>query len=240
MVKKFKKPAKKKLHGVLFDLDGTLIDTAQDFVYCLNQLLDAHRLPLTSAQAIRPVVSKGAMAMVLHAFGSPVPPLPIDRLTTDFLHEYARVIGQYSRLFSGMAHCLNQLDYLGIPWGVVTNKNTSFTHCLLDKCSLLHRCQTIVCADTTSHSKPHPLPLRHALNEMNVSHTHCVYVGDAHSDVIACQRVPMACIVALYGYIEHRAIAQKWPASGYVDRCEEILPCLSQLYLLPHKGKSEQ
>jgi phosphoglycolate phosphatase len=215
------------VRAVLFDLDGTLADTAPDLAYALNvqRRRQGHtELPLSR---LRPHVSEGARGMLRAGLGiTPEHPEYV-QLRSQFLQIYADNICRESSLFPGMAELLMQLEGRGLAWGIVTNKQTVYTHPLLTQLRLLDRAACVVCGDTTAHAKPHPAPLLEASRVLSIEPQHCVYVGDDERDVIAAHAAGMTPVVALYGYLGELKPPQQWGANLYISAPLDLLNMLA-------------
>ena len=208
---------------VLFDLDGTLVDTAPDMAFALNQTLSRHdREPLPQA-VIRSSVSLGGAALVKLAFNMVESDPDFTRIRDEFLAIYRANLCRHSRLFPGMEQVLARLERSNIPWGIVTNKPAWLTHPLTQALQLDTRATCIVSGDTLAQRKPHPAPLLHACKQLRRSAQETVYVGDDRRDVQAGSSAGAATLVARYGYIGPNEDPQTWGADGYIDRPEEIL-----------------
>jgi phosphoglycolate phosphatase len=211
---------------VLFDLDGTLADTAPDLGRALNSvLLETGREAMPIA-AIRPAVSLGGGAMVQLAFGIDADAPEFAALRGRFLEHYAAGVARESRLFPGTTALLDRLDELRYPWGIVTNKSGAFTTPLLEALGVARRAGCIVSGDTTPHAKPHPEPLLHACRLLGCGPGQAVYVGDARRDVEAGRSAGTATVVAAYGYIPANEDAADWGADALIDAPAELLPWL--------------
>ena len=196
--------------AVLFDLDGTLVDSAPDLTGALNQLLaEEGRAPIALERA-RPHTSSGARGMIGAGFGisgeDPIYPALKDR----FLDIYQSRLARDSCVFEGVHALLDRLDAEGIPWGIVTNKAMRFTAPLVAALGLAARTQVVVSGDTTPHAKPHPAPLLHAAAQLGWAPENCVYVGDDLRDVQAAQAAKMRSVVALYGYLGEGLPPDQW------------------------------
>ena len=214
---------------VLFDLDGTLIDTAPDFIRCLNQLREQHGLPALPHEHIRRSVSNGARAMIRVGFGlEPEHPEYLEKHTA-FLDLYEAGVAVETSLFEGMDELLKALEEQGIPWGIVTNKPHAMTQPLLKALGLLHRSGCVVSGDRLPQRKPDPAPLRLGAQELGVPPERCVYVGDAPRDIDAGRAAGMATIAASYGYIRSNDDPHSWGASVVIRRPTELLEALDQL-----------
>ena len=216
------------VRAVLFDLDGTLLDTAPDMVAALNALRhEEHLAPLPYLQA-RSLVSHGAAALVRHGFPTAAGPR-FEALRQRFLSIYAGSLAIETRPYAGVLEALAYLDSKAIAWGIVTNKPGELTGPLLEQLGLRSRAGAIVCGDTLAERKPHPLPLLHAAAQLAIEPAACVYVGDAERDVLAAQAAGMRAYVALYGYIPTNERPHDWPASGWIETPQEVTPWLRSL-----------
>ena len=211
-----RQPRPLAVDAVLFDLDGTLVDTAPDLVRAVNRVRrDRGLAPLPFAE-LRPYASHGARGLL--AAGMAVTPADADyaALRDAFLAHYAAALCIESAMFDEMERLLAAIELRAMPWGIVTNKATRFTAPLLDSLGLSERAATVVCGDTTPHAKPHPAPLLHAAAELWVAPARCVYVGDAQRDIEAGIAAGMHTIVARYGYIQPDELPDTWPADGHI------------------------
>ncbi len=204
--------------AVLFDLDGTLADTAPDLVGALFTLLKQAALPLPSFSSMRNKVSLGASTLIQCGF-------QIDEAHPNFLHQrqalldtYEARIAQETRLFDGIHEILTELYELDIPWGIVTNKPRYLTEALVSALSLPQPPGCLVCGDTLEKRKPHPDPLLKAAELLAVKRQNCIFVGDAKIDVIAGKKAGMLTLLATYGYIEDGTNYHDWGASGYLSQ----------------------
>jgi phosphoglycolate phosphatase len=188
--------------AVLFDLDGTLIDTAPDMGGALNRLLLEEGLEPIPIERIRPYVSQGGLVLTRLGFDSKVPESEIEPLRQRFLDHYRAIVANDSRLFDGYEGILSELEARSIPWGIVTNKPEWLTHPLLQQLDLAERSGVVIGGDTLEHRKPHPLPLQVAAERLGVNTEQCLYVGDDERDIVAGKAANMKTLVAAYGYIE--------------------------------------
>ncbi|HVR80690.1 MAG TPA: phosphoglycolate phosphatase [Luteimonas sp.] len=184
---------------VLFDLDGTLLDSAPDFVATVNALRAARGEAALSAQALRPHVSKGARAMLVVAF----PRLTDDArdaLVPAFLETYQRELARHGAPFAGVESLLGVIEVSGSRWGIVTNKPEYLARQLLPLLGWDSRCAVLIGGDTLPARKPDPLPLLHAAQLLGVDPRDCVYVGDDERDIAAARAAGMPSVIALWGY----------------------------------------
>lgn len=210
-----------KIRTVLFDLDGTLIDTAPDMANALNLLLAEEQQPALPFASIRPVVSNGSEALVKLGFGENPPEL--DRLKQRYLEIYQANLCVDSKLFAGMAELLQHIEQHHMNWGVVTNKPGWLTEPLMQQIGLAHRAATIVSGDTTLNRKPHPEPMFHACVRAGSEPAQCIYIGDAQRDIEAGNNAGMQTVVAMYGYISTLDDTRTWNATYSISRPDELL-----------------
>ena len=203
--------------AVLFDLDGTLADTAPDLIAALNRVRAEHGRDPLPAVHLRPYASQGARGMLGAGMGASPEDPGFPALRDSFLDHYAAALCVHSVLFPGAAALLRAIEARALRWGIVTNKATRFTNPLLDALQLSARANAVVCGDTTPHAKPHPAPLLFAAERMGVAPERCVYVGDAERDILAGVAAGMPTIVARYGYIDPREAPHDWPADGMIE-----------------------
>jgi phosphoglycolate phosphatase len=184
--------------AVLFDLDGTLADTAPDLAAALNRLrADQGHAPLPLEQ-LRPFASAGARGLVHAGFGSKPGDSEYAALREAFLEYYAERTCVETRLFPGIAELLEEFARRSVAWGIVTNKSTRFTERILGTLALAPRC--LVCGDTTPHLKPHPAPMLHAAGQLALPPKDCLYLGDDLRDIQAAQAAGMRGIAVGWGY----------------------------------------
>jgi N-acetyl-D-muramate 6-phosphate phosphatase len=184
---------------VLFDLDGTLVDSAPDFVATISLMRAERGEPAITSARLRPHVSKGAGAMLAAGF----PKLgqdTRDAMVPEFLQVYQSVLGQHGRAFDGVEALLGGIEAAGSRWGIVTNKPEYLARQLLPLLDWDTRCAILIGGDTLPVRKPDPLPLLHAARELGVAIEECAYVGDDERDIIAARAAGMVSIVALWGY----------------------------------------
>ncbi len=210
-----------RIGAMLFDLDGTLADTAADLTGALNAVLTARgRQPLPLAHT-RAHVSQGAAALLTLGFGMTPDQPGFDALRRDFLAYYADHLCVETRLFPGIAELIDHLAARGIDWGIVTNKPERYTLPLLRELPLPEP-GVIVCGDTLAHKKPHPAPLRLACKRLGVAASHAVYVGDDQRDIIAGFRAGSATVAVRWGYLGLDTPVERWGADRIVADCGEL------------------
>ena len=211
------------IRSVLFDLDGTLADTAPDLANALNNVRMESGLAPLPLQTIRCEVSNGAIALTKLGFDIDSDHPQFEPLRLRLLEHYRQNIATETRLFDGMHAVLKTLEEMNIHWGVVTNKPARFTEPLLNALDLTHRAACIVSGDTLEKKKPHPEPILHACNIVGCRPTETVYVGDAPRDIEAGKRAGTKTLVALFGYISDHEQPQQWGADGMVQAPQDIL-----------------
>lgn len=211
------------IKGLLFDLDGTLADTAPDLGFALNRQRAIHGLPALPLQTIRPYVSQGGRGLMKVGFDLTPEDANFISMREEFLDLYAQRLCHETRLFPGIAELLSELEKRRLPWGVVTNKIERFTLPLLEKLQLAGRAACIVSGDTCSNFKPHPEPLLHASREMGIPAGKCAYVGDDERDVLAARAAKMQVVVVLYGYLGNGTHPENWGADALIATPQELL-----------------
>jgi len=208
---------------VLFDLDGTLIDTAPDMANSLNMLLREEGEAELPYETIRPSVSNGSVALVKLAFGDHVDAQNLERLKKRYLEIYQEHLCEDSKLFDGMNALLDKIEQDGKNWGVVTNKPGWLTDPLMELIGLHDRASCIVSGDTTANRKPHPEPMYHACLAAGSEAHECMYIGDARRDIEAGNNAGMDTVVAMYGYIGDWENTDDWGANYKIDNPIEVL-----------------
>jgi phosphoglycolate phosphatase len=209
------------LSCVLFDLDGTLVDTAPDLIACLNKALKTHGFNTVSSDFIKPFISYGAVAMINKSVEA------IDEKTENQILEtmltlYQNNIAEHSQFFNGMTETLKTIESLGLKWGIVTNKRERFTNPLVDALDLKQRVACIISGDTTANSKPHPEPMLTACAQANVKPEECVYIGDALHDITAGKSANMKTLAAVYGYLKPDDIPSNWGADALIESPQQL------------------
>ncbi|HED36133.1 MAG TPA: HAD family hydrolase [Gammaproteobacteria bacterium] len=208
---------------VLFDLDGTLIDTAPDMANALNLLLGEESQQALSFEIIRPVVSNGSAALVQLGFPDLTCADTVERLKKRYLEIYQQKLCIHSRLFPGMDTFIQHIEERGMNWGVVTNKPAWLTDPLMQQLNLNTRAACVISGDTTANRKPHPEPMYLACQQANSAVEHCIYIGDAQRDIQAGINAGMQTVVARYGYIGEWEDSAQWGADYTIDSPDELL-----------------
>jgi len=214
------------VQAVLFDLDGTLADTAADLAAALNRIRVDRKLAPLAVTDLRPHASDGTRGMLGAGLGIGRDHPEFPALKDAFLDYYEAELCERSRLFPDAERVLGEIERRGLRWGIVTNKAARFTLPLLEGLKLAQRAATIVCGDTTPQPKPHPAPLLHAAAALDLDASACVYVGDAERDVLAARAARMASLVARYGYIAREVQPESWQPDGLIDSLSALLDWL--------------
>ncbi len=218
----------KPINTVLFDLDGTLADTAPDLAITLNLLLQEKNRPPMAYEQIRPVVSNGAMALVKLGFGDLQDEDETETLRQRLLEIYSQNLCQGTQLFPGMAELLASIEHQGLYWGVITNKPARFTEPLLAALGIATRAACIISGDSARRRKPHPEPMIMACEQIGVVPAACVYIGDAQRDIAAGLGVGMKTLVAQFGYISANDNPDDWQAHAIIDSPQAIMRWVEQ------------
>ncbi len=217
------------LSTVLFDLDGTLLDTAPDFIVVLRQLMQQRQCQhLLSDEAIRATVSEGAGALITLAFGHAPDAAEFEPLRQQLLDLYQRNGHARTRLFAGLAELLDWFDAAGIAWGVVTNKPSHYAVPLMQGLDLLPRCRTLVCPDHVTRRKPDPEPILLACRQLDRPVAHTLYIGDHRRDIEAGRAAGALTMAAAYGYVHPADPAEQWQADHLVRSVDEMASWLRQ------------
>ncbi len=216
-----------QIKTVLFDLDGTLADTAPDLAAALNAVRLSKGKSALPFEKIRPAVSHGGKALIEVGFDLVPDSDEAEMLRLQLLDHYRKNIARHTRLFPGMDKVLAYIEGNGDNWGVVTNKPGWLTEPLMSELDLQQRAACIVSGDSLDQRKPHPAPLLHACKLAGSQPEQCVYIGDAERDIIAGNRAGMHTLLALFGYIDEADQPHKWGADATLESPEELLHWLS-------------
>ena len=219
-------PPRAPILGVLFDLDGTLADTAPDLGGALNDLLDKYGRDPVPIERLRPRASSGARGMLGEGFGiGPADPF-YEELREEYYQIYESRLCRDTVLFEGVENLIAELELRQVPWGIVTNKVARFARPLVAQLAPLSRAQCLVCGDTFDRPKPYPDPLVGAAQMLGLAPAQLLYVGDDERDMQAAQAAGMGGVVARYGYLGIEAPPEDWPADHHIDHPGEVLPLL--------------
>jgi phosphoglycolate phosphatase len=218
--------ASRATSAVLFDLDGTLIDSAPDLAGAANSLRAEHGLEPLPYEQLRPMVGAGARGMVGVAFGVSPGDQRFEPLRDAFLARYEASMLERTRVFDDVETMLTGLEEAGISWGIVTNKATRFAVPVAEGIGLVPRAGALVCGDTTPHSKPHPAPLWEAARRLGREPAQCLYVGDDLRDVQAGHAAGMGTLIAAWGYLGQGEPIQSWGADGIIESPRSLLKWL--------------
>ena len=213
--------------AILFDLDGTLADTAPDLGRALNLQRERHGLPPLPDETIRPHASHGSCGLLGIGFGLKPGDKAFAVMQKEYLAIYDGVFRQQPRLFDGIAEVLENLEARGLPWGVVTNKPRRYTLPYMDALGLAYRAASIVSGDDCERPKPHPDTLILASEQAGVHPSTCCYVGDAERDIVAGRAAGMHTLVAVYGYLGANDKPEEWGAEGMIAAPLDLLRMLS-------------
>lgn len=209
--------------AVLFDLDGTLLDTAPDLIGALNAVRADHGRPAVAVDRFRRWVSQGGRRLLKEGFPE-LDEAGVDNLLPGFLAHYAANIAAHTRVYPGVLEMLARLEAERVPWAIVTNKPIGLTRQLLHSIGWAERTAVVVGGDSLAERKPHPLPLQHALSSLGVSNERAWMVGDDRRDIDAGKRANCRTLIARWGYLDEPNSVQGWGADGIVDTAQELLP----------------
>jgi phosphoglycolate phosphatase len=215
------------IDAVLFDLDGTLIDSAPDLGAAADKLRTDRGLPSLPFQDYRPHAGAGARGMLQVAFGMTPEHPEFPALREEFFVNYEACMTQRTYAFEGVAELIDQLTQRQLAWGVVTNKSKRFTEPLTRAMPLFASARAVVSGDTTPHSKPHPEPLLEAARRLGLAPARCLYVGDDERDIVAGHAAGMGTIAATYGYLGHKTDVASWGAHARINSPLGLLQLLA-------------
>jgi len=211
----------KKFKSWLFDLDGTLADTAQDLTLALNHVLELNNKPPVNYQTVRPYAAFGSKRLIKLGFGDKS---DVDgRLKNTLLDYYEVNVAKKTRLFPGMGKVLNKLEKNKIMWGVVTNKPARFTLPLLKALNVYDKARVVISGDTCKNSKPNPEPILYACSQLAIKPCDTLYIGDSGVDLEACHQARVRMVLAEYGYLQQDDKIETWNIYGSVKHPEELL-----------------
>jgi N-acetyl-D-muramate 6-phosphate phosphatase len=214
------------IRAVLFDLDGTLIDSAPDLGAAADKMRTDRGLPSLPLERYRPMAGAGARGMLGEAFGMTPDHPEFAAMREEFFLNYESQMTTRTMIFEGVAELVNQILLSSMTWGVVTNKAARFTDPLTRAIPLFVSAGAIVSGDTTPHAKPHPAPLLEAASRLNISPDQCIYVGDDERDIVAGLAAGMGTVAATYGYLGAKTNPKEWGAHASINSPNELLQLL--------------
>ena len=212
--------------AVLFDLDGTLIDSAPDLGAAADKMRTDRFLDPIPLSLYRPMAGAGARGMIAVAFGLTPQDAAFEALKEEFFLNYEARLVKSTYVFDGVAELIARICDAGLKWGVVTNKSARFTLPLTRAMSLFTTAQTIISGDTMAYAKPHPAPLLEAARQLDLSPERCIYVGDDERDIVAGRAAGMPTVAAAYGYLGKTGDAESWNADFTITHPSELLNLL--------------
>lgn len=212
---------------VLFDLDGTLLDTAPDLANAVNQIRLKRDLPALALETLRPHAGFGSKALLKVGMNAEDHHSNYPTLLTEFLHNYQACSMQSTQFFPGIESMLNHLDEKNIRWGIVTNKPERFTTPIIQALKLDQRAACVISGDTLSRRKPDPDQILHACELLKINPSETIYVGDTHIDVKAAKAAGTRALVVLYGYQSPDENPHDWQADGYLHQPGELMGWVS-------------
>ena len=218
-----------QIKAVLFDLDGTVADTAPDLAYAANSLRLADGVPPLPVEILRPLASQGARGLLKEAVGLTPDDPGFEHARLRFLSFYENNLCVHTRLFPGIPQLLDGIEARALPWGIVTNKVEFFAQPLMQKLGLDERCAITVGGDTTPNAKPAPDPLLHAAKAINVAPDACIYVGDDLRDVQAAHAAGMTSVAVRWGYLGDGPPIEQWNAHYIVRTPKDLHDLLESL-----------
>jgi 2-phosphoglycolate phosphatase len=215
-----------RFDAVLFDLDGTLVDSAGDLAGAVEEMRMVRGLPTLGVSAYRSMAGTGARGMLGLGFGITPDGGGYEPMREEFFSNYERRITRTTAAFDGVETLLDWLERSRIRWGIVTNKAARFSEPLVAAMPLLGRSETLVSGDSTPYSKPHPAPLLEAARRMKIAPKHCIYVGDDERDIVAGRAAGMATAIAAWGYLGSKPILTAWGATWTLMSPNDLLKIL--------------
>ncbi len=218
----------KDIHAVLFDLDGTLIDSAPDLGAAADKMRIERGMASLPYESYRPMAGAGARGMLGVAFGLTPEHEDFPGMREEFFRNYESCMTERTFAFDGVPELIAQLVARRLPWGVVTNKSKRFTEPLTRAMPLFETAGAVVSGDTTPHAKPHPEPLYEAARRLQLDPARCLYVGDDERDVVAGLAAGMGTVAATYGYLGKQADTARWGAHAAINSPLELLQLLER------------
>ena len=215
------------IQAVLFDLDGTLIDSAPDLGAAVDQMRVDRGMPSLPLVHYRPMAGAGARGMIGLAFGLTPEHPEYDAMKEEFFRNYEACMTQRTFAFEGVVQMIDALVVAQLPWGVVTNKSKRFAEPLTQAMPLFKTAAVVISGDTTPYAKPHPEPLFEAARRLGIAPSACVYVGDDERDIVAGLAAGMKTVAATYGYLGTQSDVQKWQAHAHIQSPRELEDLIS-------------
>jgi phosphoglycolate phosphatase len=215
------------IQAVLFDLDGTLIDSAPDLGAAVDKMRVDRGMPSLPLLHYRPMAGAGARGMIALAFGFTPEHPDYDAMKEEFFRNYESCMTKRTFAFEGVAQMIAALVAAKLPWGVVTNKSKRFAEPLTQSMPLFKSSAVLICGDTTPHAKPHPEPLLEAARRMGLDPSACIYVGDDERDIVAGHAAKMKTVAATYGYLGAQGDVEKWQADAQIQSPSELASLIS-------------
>ena len=215
------------VQAVLFDLDGTLIDSAPDLGAAVDKMRVARGMTSLPLSYYRPMAGAGARGMIGLAFGWTPDHPDYEQLKEEFFVNYESCMTERTFAFEGVAQLIQSLVNLNMPWGVVTNKSKRFTEPLTQAMPLFSSAAVVISGDTTPHAKPHPAPLLEAAKRLGIDPAACVYVGDDERDIVAGHAALMKTVAATYGYLGVQSDVKSWQAHAQIETPAQLLDLLA-------------
>ena len=219
-----------RLRAVLFDMDGTLLDTAPDFIAICQAMRAARELPPTDEQRVRDVISGGAKAMIQASFDLPPEAAGFEALRLEFLERYQQGCAVHSHLYEGMAQLLADIEQANLIWGVVTNKPLRFAEPIMQQLGLAERSAVLICPDHVTRSKPDPEPLLLACRKLDLDPASVLFVGDDLRDIESGRDAGTRTAAVRYGYIHPNDNPDHWGADVVVDHPSDLRRVLDQAF----------
>ena len=216
------------IRAVLFDLDGTLIDSAPDLGAAADKMRQDRGMSSLPQSSYRSMAGAGARGMIGVAFGMTPDHADFASMKEEFFQNYERSMTQNTYVFDGIAELIAHLDAKNLLWGVVTNKSARFTDPLTRAMPLFDTAKAIVSGDTTPYAKPHPEPLFEAARRLAIDPGHCLYVGDDERDIVAGLAAGMMTVAATYGYLGEKADPTLWGAHSIINSPQGLLKLLAK------------
>lgn len=218
----------RKIRAVMFDLDGTLLDTAPDFIAVVNQLLIENERDELPHETIRACVSNGSRALIMMAFAIEETHEDFHPLRERLLELYLQHLAVFTKMFPGIQDLLNKLAEHNTPWGIATNKPAAYTVPLMEQLNIQPEPVIVLCPDHVKDAKPHPESLFLAAETIGCKPEEIIYVGDHHRDIECGRRAGSITIAAAYGYIEDEISVEDWQADYRVDHAEDLWPIIEK------------